>query len=50
MISETKVDHFFPVGQFLSDGFGALFDLDQIEIVEVLSFSLEMIFLQKFFL
>ena len=29
MISETKVDHFFPVGQFLSDGFGALFGLDR---------------------
>ena len=29
MISETKVDHSFSVGQFLSDGFGTPFRLDR---------------------
>ena len=29
MISKTKVDHFFLVGQFLSDGFGTPFGLDR---------------------
>ena len=29
MISETKVNHSFSVGQFLSDGFGTPFRLDR---------------------
>ena len=29
MISETKVDHSFQVGQFLLDGFGTPFRLDR---------------------
>ena len=50
MISESKVADSFPNSQFFLDGFGTPFHLDRNRNGGVLCFSLEITFLQKFFL
>ena len=48
MISETKVDDFFPDGQFFLDGFETPFCLDRNRNGGGIRLSLGMTFLQKF--